>query len=431
MRVGIVPNLDPSTGGIYQYSLTMLRALYEWEERKCDDEFVVFAADLLHPALVSLNGRSWSVKSLVPAQPPSVRRQTLNVLRRIIGEGPHREAWRWLRRVIQQAKATPPHPDMVRFRPEANRWFNDSGVELMIYPSPKSLSFEAEVPYIMAIHDMQHRLQPEFPEVSANGEWERREYCFRNGARYATLLLADSEVGKEDILNFYGPYGITPDRVKVLPFLPACYLGVDVSETERQRVRKNYHLPERYLFYPAQFWPHKNHARIVQALGLLKQQHGLKIQFVFCGSYTGEIRERTFREVMSLSSHFGFEKQIHYLGYVPDADMSGLFAEAVALVMPTFFGPTNIPPLESWAFGRPVLSSDIRGIREQIGDAGVLVDPRSVEAIAEGIFRLWTNEHLCKELADRGRQRLRSYTPGDFQNRLAGILEEARTRLHS
>ena len=51
---------------------------------------------------------------------------------------------------------------------------------------------------------LQHRLQPEFPEVSANGEWEWREYLFRNGARYATLLLADSEVGKEDILNFYG-----------------------------------------------------------------------------------------------------------------------------------------------------------------------------------------------------------------------------------
>ena len=40
----------------------------------------------------------------------------------------------------------------------------------------------------------------------------------RNGARYATLLLADSDVGREDILNFYGPYGVTPDRVKVLPY---------------------------------------------------------------------------------------------------------------------------------------------------------------------------------------------------------------------
>ena len=92
----------------------------------------------------------------------------------------------------------------------------------------------------MAIHDLQHRLQPEFPEVSANGEWESREYYLRNGARYATLLLADSEVGKEDILNFYGPYGVTADQVKVLPYLPASCLAVDVSESEQQRVQMTY-----------------------------------------------------------------------------------------------------------------------------------------------------------------------------------------------
>ena len=249
------------------------------------------------------------------------------MLRRIVGEGPHREMWRWLRSQMSQyqiqCKPASPDPDVVRHQPEANRWFKSCGVDLMIYPESTRLSFEAGVPYIMAIHDLQHRLQPEFPEVSADGEWERREYRFRNGARCAMLLLADSEVGKEDILNFYGSYGVTPDKVKVLPFLPACYLATDLSRVERERVRTIYRLPERYLFYPAQFWPHKNHARIVQALGLLKQEHNLDIPVVFCGSNAGEIRERTFREVMSLSSQLGREKQIHYLGYVPDEDMSG------------------------------------------------------------------------------------------------------------
>jgi glycosyltransferase involved in cell wall biosynthesis len=429
MRIGIVPVLSQSGGGVYQYSLTMLRTLHEWKEKGCEDEFVVFAPELLHPALVSLNGRHWTVKSLMPAQSPSLGQQTLNVLRRIIGEGPHREAWRGLREVIQQGKATLPDPDVVRSQPHISRWLRRCGVELIIYPSPEPLSFETGFPYLMAIHDLQHRLQPEFPEVSANGEWERREYLFRNGTRHATLLLADSEVGKEDILNFYGSYGATSDRVKVLPFLPACYLGVDISESERQRLRRAYRLPERYLFYPAQFWPHKNHARIVQALGLLKQEHNLKIPVVFCGSYTGEIRERTFREVMSLSSQLGLEKQIHYLGYVPDEDMSGIYAEAVALIMPTFFGPTNIPVLEAWAFGCPVLTSDIRGIREQVQHAGILVDPRSVEAIADGIYRLWTDENLARSLADLGRQRLANYTPADYRRRLMEILQEAKTRV--
>jgi glycosyltransferase involved in cell wall biosynthesis len=301
---------------------------------------------------------------------------------------------------------------------------------MMIYPAPDTLSFESGVPYILAIHDLQHRLQPEFPEVSTNGEWERREYLFRNGSRYATLVLADSEVGKEYILKFYESYGLAPDQVKILPYLPASYLAVNVSDEERRRVRACYQLPDRYLFYPAQFWPHKNHIRIVRALGLLAETGNLTIPIVLCGTCKGDILSDTFREVMSTVHELGLDEDVHYLGYVHDADMSGLYAEAMALVMPTFFGPTNIPVLEAWAFGCPVLTSDIRGIREQMGDAAILVDPRSIESIADGIRRLWTDEDLRGRLADRGRQRLAAYTRDDFRNRLLDIVTEAKARLH-
>jgi glycosyltransferase involved in cell wall biosynthesis len=427
MRIGIVPALNPSGGGVYQYSITMLRALHEWKEKRSEDDFVIFAGEPRHPLLTSLNGRHWTIISLEQSH----QRQTLNFLRHVVGEGPHRKAWRWMRRVIQQRQSTALNPDVVRSRPDLAPKFVSSGSELVFYPVPQSLSFEVGIPYVMAIHDLQHRLQPEFPEVSANGEWEWREYLFRNGARHATLLLADSEVGKEDILHFYGPYGVTPDQVKVLPFLPACYLGADISESERHRLRRTYQLPQRYLFYPAQFWPHKNHTRIVQALGLLKQAHNLKIPAVFCGANTGAIRERNFRDMMSLACRLGVENEIRYLGYVPDEDMSGMYAGAVALVMPTFFGPTNIPVLEAWSFGCPVLTSDIRGIREQVQDAAVLVDPRSVEAIAEGIYQLWTDANLRLALCDRGRARLAVYTPDDYRRRLIAIVEEAKARVQS
>jgi glycosyltransferase involved in cell wall biosynthesis len=163
-------------------------------------------------------------------------------------------------------------------------------------------------------------------------------------------------------------------------------------------------------------------------LGLLKERHHIKIPVVFCGSHSGALRERHFDEIMSVASGLRIGKEVRYLGYVPDEDMSGIYAAAVALVMPTFFGPTNIPILEAWAFGCPVLTSDIRGIREQAGDAALLVDPCSVEAIAEGIHRLWTDETLSSRLAERGRQRLASYTPDDYRQRLNAIVEEAKAR---
>ena len=237
MRIGIVPDIDPSapSGGVYQYSMTMLRALHEWTDDECEDEFVVFAREAPKSVLESLNGRGWTFKALVLEQSPSRQQKILDVLRGFVGEGPHREAWRWLRGQLRHVRwPSRMDPDVVRSRPDIEQWFRSCGVELMLYAAHTSLPFEAGVPYVMAIHDLQHRLQPEFPEVSANGEWEAREYYLRNGARYATLLLADSEVGKEDILNFYGPYGVTADQVKVLPYLPASCLAVDVSESEQQ-----------------------------------------------------------------------------------------------------------------------------------------------------------------------------------------------------
>jgi glycosyltransferase involved in cell wall biosynthesis len=432
MRIGIVPAFDPGYGGVYQYSMTMLHAFSEWKRKASDDEFIVFVEQVAHPTLQSLNGPDWTFKPLVPEHSRFLQKEMKEIVQglgHIVGDGPHREAWRWLRRQLQRPRHS--NPDLVRCRPDLKRWFERCGVDLMFYPWPQSVSFETGIPYVMAIHDLQHRLQPEFPEVSANGEREYREYLFRNGARHATLLIADSDVGKEDIVNFYGSYGVTPQRVKVLPFLPASYLAVDVSESERQKVRTTYHLPDRYLFYPAQFWPHKNHARIIQALGLLKTEYHTDVSIVFCGSHSEEIRQSTYNKVMSLRSELGIDCEIHYVGYVPNEDMSALYAGAVALVMPTFFGPTNIPVLEAWALGCPVLTSDIRGIREQVADAALLADPRSVESIAEGIYRLWTDENLRRTLANAGHCRLSKYTPDDFRNRVFEILEEAKDRVRS
>jgi glycosyltransferase involved in cell wall biosynthesis len=428
MRLGIFPFLSGESG-IYQYSVTLLQALAEWNSDNQGD-VVVFADEVNHPALARRNGGRWTIRP-ASGPPPGLRVRGMDALRRAVGEGPHREAWKWLRRQVEQIPSRrgdvrDRHQDPSRETKEA--WFRSCGIDLMVYPANNAIDFASGPPYVMVIHDLQHRIQPEFPEVSANGEGERRERYFRDAIQHATLLVTDSDVGKEDVLNYYGSHGATADRVKVLPFLPACYLAKDVSETDLERVRNKYRLPKRFLFYPAQFWAHKNHDRIVQALGSLKQ-NGVRATMVFCGSHTGEVRERNFVEVMSRVHQLSLDEDVRYLGYVDDQDMSGLYAAAEALVMPTFFGPTNIPVLEAWAFGCAVLTSDIRGIREQAGDAAVLVDPRSVDAIADGIQRLWTDEALRVRLAQLGRDRLALYTPTDFCLRLTDILGEAKRLL--
>lgn len=123
--------------------------------------------------------------------------------------------------------------------------------------------------------------------------------------------------------------------------------------------------------------------------------------------------------------------RILFPGYVPDQDMAGLYAGAAALLMPTFFGPSNIPVLEAWAYGCPVITSDIHGIREQCGDAALLVDPSSVEAIANGVYRVCSDQTLPKMLVAKGRERLSTYTRDDYIARLCDILDEAKRRFEN
>lgn len=418
MRIAIVPNSVSSVGGAYQYSLAVLAALGESTVSARNNQYTLLIGSGREIEYLDEYRSRWGLTRL----PISTRERLKGIIENSVCKG-------WLsEKATHLAYRLAPEflmdPDRVLRNRTGRHFLEQLGIDWTFYTMPNSQSFEIGLPYVMPIHDLQHRLQPEFPEVSAHGAWEHREYLYRNGTRHATLILADSEIGKEDILEYYGSYGITSDRVKVLPYVPPPYLSRDVPQHVRKQVRETYRLPEQYLFYPAQFWPHKNHVRTVQALGLLKKQFGTEVHLVLCGTYSGVVRTREFEKMMREVKRLRLTQQIHYLGYVSNNIISSLYADAVALVIPTFFGPSNIPILEAWLFGCPVLTSEIRGIREQVGEAGLLVDPTSVEAIADGIRRLWEDEGLRAELSRRGTERLGADGPQRFSATLGGIIDE-------
>jgi len=95
---------------------------------------------------------------------------------------------------------------------------------------------------------------------------------------------------------------------------------------------------------------------------------------------------------------------------------------ATALIMPTYLGPTNIPVVEAWQTGCPILYSDIRGCREQAGDAALLFNPDRPSDIAEKIETLWQDEKLQKILIEKGQSRLMNWTQEDFNQALNQII---------
>lgn len=421
MRIGVVPMLDRSWGGIYQYSVTFVHALRELE---LDDEIILFvpSADSLPDDLRPSPFRT----EVLP------RFERLGTARRLISRLLPSTLVGRLARLLHSMRG--PSADAGRAGLLADsgpwrEWFAGFELDMLVFTVDNELSFQSGVPYAVVIHDLQHRLQPDLPEYSDESDWERREYRMTNAIAHAAVVIVDSEVGREDVMDCYGDTGIDESAVLPLPFVPAHYLGGAEPDDELvRRTRAEYSLPAAYLFYPAQFWPHKNHVRIAEALGSLALD-GVDADLVLVGSNTGSLRRKTFDQMMRTATRLGVEDRVHYLGYVPDESMAALYAGATALIMPTFFGPTNIPVLEAWHFDCPVITSDLRGIREQVGDAGVLVDPASSESIARGIRMVLGDGTLRAELARKGHERLAAYTRDDYLKRLRTVLEEAKRRV--
>jgi len=259
-----------------------------------------------------------------------------------------------------------------------------------------------------------HRYEPGFPEVSERGEYESREFHFGETVRWSRGVIVDSNVGKRQLVE---SYHADPEKVFVLPYIAPMYF-YSGTDTETDAVAHRYGLPKKFFFYPAQFFQHKNHASLVPGVERTRESHP-DVRLVLVGAKDRNSHE----EVRALVSRLNLAENVLFLGYVPDRDMPALYRLARALVMPTYFGPTNIPQLEAFATGCPVATSRIYGIPEQVGDAALLFDPASIDEIHACLEKLWTDDSLCAELSRKGRDRAARWGPPQFAARLREIID--------
>jgi glycosyltransferase involved in cell wall biosynthesis len=279
-----------------------------------------------------------------------------------------------------------------------------------IFPAQDALTWQMCGPTIATIHDLMHRYEPSFPEASSWWRYLWREHRFRNLANASTAVLVDSETGRNHVIE---SYGTPPGHIHSLPYVAPDYI---YAAYERPRVSEHYQLPGKFLFYPAQFWPHKNHLRLVEALARARQACP-DMELVLTGG-----ANRDYEKVKTRVLALRLEQVVHFLGYVPDTDLASLYRRARGLIMPTFFGPTNIPPLEAMACGCPVLISNIYGIPEQCGDAALYFSPNSIDEMQRVMTSLWQDDALFKRLSAKGLERTASWRQVDFNKRLADIV---------
>ena len=214
-------------------------------------------------------------------------------------------------------------------------------IDLVYFLSPSGWTRSLErLNYITTVWDLCHRDDPEFPEVSSNRQLESRDSYYRSTLPRATAIFVDSELGKKNVIR---RYAIDEQRIYVLPFQPAVstYNPSLTNSESVVDVRKRYQLDVPYVFYPAQFWSHKNHIYLLEGLRALDDLYSLKVGAVFSGVDKGNlqfVQTRTFE--------LGLDDRVRFVGFVPNEEIPYFYRQSLALVMPTYFGPTNLPPLK-------------------------------------------------------------------------------------
>lgn len=305
---------------------------------------------------------------------------------------------------------------------DLDKALQSKNIDLLAISTPFSFDVPFKTPYVVCLPDYMHKYYPRWPEYTWMTK-TTRDIIYPYYAHHALLTVADSIQGADDIHTFTG---IPVTKIRTIYYIAPSYTykHKNMSDSEASNLLQKYNLPEKFIYYPAQFWPQKYHDRLLRALHKIKQKHGIEIPLVVVGSNKGT-HAPYFNEVIKLAEELGVKHLITHPGYVEDIEAVALYKKAVALVSPAFQGPTTLPPLEAMVLGTPVVTANIFEVPKQVGNAALLFNPEDIDDIAEKVYKIWTDESLRKEMIRKGHEQAKNLTLEYYGKKWADVIEEA------
>jgi|GEM_PF-1244757 len=276
----------------------------------------------------------------------------------------------------------------------------DRGSDLIYTPTVSLLCFDHGQPTLLSMHDLQHLHYPEF-----FGWLRRRNRAITCGlsARLADYFQASSQFIKQDMLGGFpeivaAQIRVIPEGVNLEDFapggagaaIPNCLGGQFLS---------------RFLFLPAQLWPHKNHLTVLRALERIERKHGLRIPLVMTGARYSAA-PAIFRFLAERRMDY-----VRYLGTVPFDQLVALYQKAALVIAPGLYESNSLPVLEAAAAGTAVIASKIPP-NEELAQALELnlFEARDDAALARLLLRLWRDEETCRLQAIHNRRQVAGFT---------------------
>jgi glycosyltransferase involved in cell wall biosynthesis len=258
----------------------------------------------------------------------------------------------------------------------------------------------APCPVVVTVHDLSFE---HLPETFKRRSWMQLRLTVRRTVRRAAHVIAPSEFTRRDLVE---TYRLDPERVTAIPLAASTRFEPVEDAYEIERVRHLYGLEGEYILSVGSIQPRKNLARLVRAYAGLRRERGRsnlpKLALVGKQAWL-------YGETLKMIEEEGVRDSVVLTGYVSEGDLPALYTGALCFAYPSYFEGFGLPPLEAMRCGAPVLTGNQTSLPEVVGDAGLLVDPFDIDALARALARLIDDAALRAELRSRGLRRARAF----------------------
>ena len=270
-------------------------------------------------------------------------------------------------------------------------------------------------PVVVSVHDLSFE---HLPQTFNRRSRTQLRLTVRHSVKRAARILTLSEHTRRDMIE---TYGTSPERITAIPIAAPSYFGRVREERELQRVRHIYGIEGDYILCVSSIQPRKNLPRLVRAYESLRNKRGPgKLPKLVLVGKCAWLYDETLRSI----EEGRMKDSVILTGYVPQSDLPALYSGSICFVYPSYFEGFGLPPLEAMKCGTPVIAGNRTSLPEVVGDAGILVDPFDVNAIAAAIERVVDDPDLRQQLSVKGVARSRLFDWNETARRTLNIYEQ-------
>ena len=378
MRIGFyLNNISPQDGGIFQYSIYLLKMLL-----RCDqiNQIYLFYSAGQQELLIEY----FNDKKVTPVK--YFKNNRLIKAMRQISEF-------WLTRYYMRINKQKHNLFFYKLFNPDRIFFNRFKIDLLHVPRQHSPVYKLKYPVIITMHDIQHF---HFPEFFTSLERIHKAIRYHVSLKEADHIIVSYNHVKKDIEKYFIDETV---KTSVCP-VPLSDDWITSQATSPDVLRTKYNVPQIFILTPAATWQHKNHLGLLEALNVLRGE-GLTVFWVATGFKTS-FYENISKRILELK----LQDQVLFTGIVPDNDLRGLYNIANLVVIPTFYEAGSGPLVEAMRYGVPVICSNVTSLPEMINNPDFIFNPLNILELASLIKRALTDQDFIERNKENSRKQI-------------------------